>query len=59
MMAKIRNSNNHGLINLMMSEKKSDDAKQQDPFVQNVVSLTLSLSPQFVNFVSTLKANGI
>ena len=29
----------------------------QGPVVQNFVSLTLSLSPQFVNYISTLKAN--
>ena len=27
------------------------------PVVQNFVSLTLSLSPQFVNYISTSKAN--
>ena len=29
----------------------------QGPVVQNVVSLTLSLSPPFVNYISTTKAN--
>ena len=29
----------------------------QRPVVQNFISLTLSLSPQFVNYISTSKAN--
>ena len=29
----------------------------QGPVVQNFVRLNLSLSPQFVNYISTLKAN--
>ena len=29
------------------------------PVIQNVVSLTLSLSPQFVNYISTSKANTV
>ena len=29
------------------------------PFVQNFVSLMLSLSPQFVNYISTSKANAL
>ena len=29
----------------------------QGPVVQNFVCLTLSLSPQFVNYISTSKAN--
>ena len=30
---------------------------QRDPVVQNFVSFTLLLSPQFANYISTLKAN--
>ena len=37
------------------NQKKNN--KQTGPVVQNFVSLTLSLSPQFFNYISTSKAN--
>ena len=42
--------------NLSSSFLTKSDAKQ-GPVVQNFISLTLMLCPQFVNYISTSKAN--
>ena len=41
-------------VNSSFSQKM---LKHQGPVVQNFVSLTMSLSPQFANYITTSKAN--
>ena len=47
------------LYTSLLFRSKVVNAPNQDPVVQNFVSLTLLLSPQFVNYVPTSKANAL